>query len=143
MNSINDLPQIEFFIPAMAKRETKESHHVISRGQNPDFYKREELRDKGTGKTAWVDAFEKILVGLYIASGEAVPYAFKTPDGVIRSLDAGCIKMLLNRGDTEIEIISDSSGFIDRVRPGRAMLERYEPIKDRLVKAVREAQANM
>jgi hypothetical protein len=107
MKSIDDAEEIGFFIPPMPQPGR---HHVISKGRNPDFYRPEDLRDKGPGKTAWVDAFEKLLVGLYWTLDRPVPYAFRTPDGAIRSLDAGCIKMLLNRQPPGIELIYDEEG---------------------------------
>lgn len=120
---------------------SSDRHHVISRGKRPDFYRPQDLRDKGPGKTAWVDTFEKILVGLYWRLGTPIPYAFRTPDGVIRSLDAGCIKMLLNRSPPEIEIICDADGYIEEVQPTDVMLGRYQPIKDRLIESVCKAVA--
>jgi hypothetical protein len=63
MRSVDEVVEIGVFIPSMPD---KGQHHVISRGQKPVFYRPEGLRDKGPGKTAWVDAFEKILVGLYL-----------------------------------------------------------------------------
>ena len=136
MKSTDDAVQIDFFIPQMPNVRR---HHVISRGRSPYFYRPEELRDKGPGKTAWVDAFEKILVGLYWTLGTPVPYAFRTPDGSIRSLDAGCIKMLLNRKPPEIELLCGADGYIDSVRPARAMLERYDLIKSQLIKRITDA----
>jgi hypothetical protein len=106
MRSNDEAKEIGVFIPRMPDRGR---HHVFSRGQTPDFYRPEDLRDKGPGKTAWVDAFEKILVGLYWTLDGPVPYAFRTPDGMIRSLDAGCIKMLLNREPPAIELICDAA----------------------------------
>jgi hypothetical protein len=100
-----------------------------------------DLLDKGPGKTAWVDAFEKIFVGLYWALEDAVPYAFRTPDGTIRSLDAGCVKMLLNRNPPELELICDVEGYIDSVRPAAPLLKRYELIRGKLTKRIMEATA--
>lgn len=136
MKSIDNLVEFEVFIPSMPDGG---SHHVISRGQRPDFYKPSDLQDKGPGKTAWVDAFEKILVGLYWVLNAPVPYAFKTPDGRIRSLDAGCIKMLVNRTPPELKLICDADGYIDAVLPEDMMLERYRPIHDKLVMRVTES----
>lgn len=137
MKTVDDAEEVGFFIPPMPPEAGH--HHVISRGQKPDFYRPHDLRDKGPGKTAWVDAFEKILVGLYWALNKPVPYAFRTPDGTIRSLDAGCIKMLLNRQPPAIDLICDQEGYIDYVRPAAAMLELYQPIKGKLIKRIVDA----
>jgi hypothetical protein len=136
MKNVEDAVAINFYIPPMPQPGR---HHVISRGQNPDFYRPEVLRDKGLGKTAWVDAFEKILMGLYWLLDAPVPYAFRTPDGSVRSLDAGCIKMLLNRITPEVELLCDVNGYIEAVRPAAAMIERYEPIKGKLMKRIIDA----
>lgn len=136
MNSVETLPKIKVFVPPMLDGT---SHHVISRGQQPDFYRPSDLRDKGSGKTAWVDAFEKIVVGLYWVLGSPVPYAFRTPDGRVRSLDAGCIKMLLNRTPPELTVICDAEGYIDSVVPSPAMLDRYLPIRTKLIDRIQEA----
>lgn len=138
MRSVEDAVDIGVYIPPMPD---KTKHHVISRGQHPDFYRPDDLRDKGEGKTAWVDTFEKNLVALFWATGEPVPFVFRTPDGTIRSLDAGCIKMLLNRRPPDVEIECDRDGFIDSVRPSQRLLDLYAPMQAMLVKRVHEATA--
>src|SRR3981081_1035550 len=82
--------------------------HPFSKGQNPKFYK--EISDTAEGITSRTYFFEKNLVGLYMALARPVPYAFRTKDGVIRSLDAGCVKFLCNRRDPEAELIRDLDG---------------------------------
>lgn len=136
MRSVADVVEIGVFIPPMPDEGR---HHVVSRGQKPDFYRPEDLKDKGLGKTAWVDAFEKVLVGLYLRLRAPVPYAFRTPDGQIRSLDAGCIKMLANRTPPEVELSVDDYGYIDTLRPSQALLDRYAQISDRLVQRIVQA----
>jgi hypothetical protein len=136
MRSINDAVEVDFFVPPMPNVD---NHHVISRGQNPKFYRAEDLKDLGAGKTAWVDAFEKQLTGLYFVLGQPVPYAFRLPDGTVRSLDAGCIKMLLNRNPPDIVLSFGSTGFINSARPSDRLLELYEPLRKRLVDSVAAA----
>jgi hypothetical protein len=136
MRSVEDIPDISYYVPSMPNGQ---SHHVISRGQKPIFYRPEELKDKGEGKTVWVDAFEKIVCGIYWALEAPVPYAFRTPNGMIRSLDAGCIKMLLNRAKPELDLLVDGYGYIDAVVPSEALTNRYEPIKCRLIEQVQRA----
>lgn len=139
MRNVDDAVEIHTFIPPM---QNGGAHHVISRGQRPDFYRPEELRDKGPGLTGWVDEFQKKLVGLYWVLGADVPYAFRTPDGTLRSLDAGCIKMMFNRHPPDIEIEVDNAGFVDRVRPSLKLLELYAPLRERLLKQFTDATAN-
>lgn len=138
MRTVEDAVELGFFIPPMPDRTR---HHVISRGEIPYFYRPENLRDKGQGKTAWVDLFEKMVVALFWATGEAVPYAFRTPDGTVRSLDAGCIKMLLNRQPPDLAIECDRHGFIERVRPSQKLLNLYAPMRPVLVRRIHEASA--
>jgi hypothetical protein len=106
--------------------------HPFSKGQVPDFYK--VIRDTAEGKTARTHFFEKNLVGIYFALGRPVPYAFRTKDNVIRSLDAGCVKSLCNRRVPELELFRDSDGFIVAVKPLAPLLERYDPLRDALIK---------
>jgi hypothetical protein len=63
-----------------------------------------------------------------------VPYAFRTWDGEIRSLDAGCLKFLANRVPPEVVFHCDALGFIDSVEPSTKLLGRYSAIKDALIK---------
>ena len=136
MRSLGDAPTLAYFIPPMPSGD---QHHVISRGQVPIFYRPEDLRDKGPGKTAWVDAFEKIVVGLHLVLNGPVPYAFRTPDGQVRSLDAGCVKMMLNRSPPDLQIVCDREGYIDAVVPSPRLLDLYAQIGDRLASKVRRA----
>jgi len=116
------------------------SHHVISWGQKPDFYRPGDLRDVGTGKTKWVDAFEKVFLGLYLALDAPVPYAFRTPNGKIRSLDAGCLKMLTNRAPPELQFHLDADGYIDSVVPTEMLIARYTPIHGQLRDRITSAE---
>ncbi|MBR0761562.1 hypothetical protein [Bradyrhizobium japonicum] len=136
MQNIDEAEEIGIYIPKMPGSK---EHHVISKGQRPRFYRPEDLGDTGQGKTLWVDAFEKILVGLHWTLGMPVPYAFRTPDGTIRSLDAGCIKMLLNRTPPELILNCDADGFIQSVAPTSELLNRYQPIKVSLIKRIVDA----
>src|ERR1700676_923510 len=80
-------------------------HNPFCKDRNPQFY--QEIKDTAEGKTARTSFFEKNLVGLYWALGRPVPYAFRTKDGTVRSLDAGCVKFLFNRRKPELELIRD------------------------------------
>jgi hypothetical protein len=132
MNSINGLETLPFSIPELPKGPY--THHPVSRGQRPDFYRPEDLKDVGEAKTGWVDFFEKILAGLFWKLDRPVPYAFRTYDGIIRSLDAGCLKFLANRKPPEVTFNLDSMGFIDAVAPSEKLLERYALMKTTLLK---------
>lgn len=106
--------------------------HPISRGA-PKFYRPESLKDTVEGKTNRTNVFEKIVVGLYLRLGRAVPYAFFTIDGEIRSLDAGCMKFLLNRPKPELELLTDAAGEIIAVRPLPILVSRYGLLHESLL----------
>ena len=129
MKNVADAVQIPFFIPPM---NDGKAHHVISRGKNPKFYRPEDLRDIGQGNTRWVHAFERILVGLYLALDTPVPYCFLTPDGQVRSLDAGCIKMMLNRNPPDVLLNLGADGYISTVEPSERLMTLFGPMHDRL-----------
>ena len=96
--------------------------HPISRSQNPDRYKPSDLRDTGEAQTPWLQFFERILVGLYWKlDQQPVPFLFRTADGTVRSLDAGCIKWLLNRTPSEVSLHCDTAGVIEAVTPSPAL----------------------
>jgi hypothetical protein len=107
--------------------------HPISLSQHPDRYKPDALRDTGEAQTDWLAFFEKILVGIYWKYDEPVPFAFRTADGTVRSLDAGCLKWLLNRKPPEVSFHCDRAGLIEAVTPSPALLSRYEADKEMLV----------
>ena len=129
MKNVADAVEIPFFIPPM---NDGKSHHVITKGKTPRFYRPEDLRDIGQGNTLWVHAFEKILVGLYLALDAPVPYCFLTPDAQIRSLDAGCIKMMLNRNPPDILLNIGAEGYISSVLPSERLLVLFAPVHEKL-----------
>ncbi|MDR5654907.1 hypothetical protein [Ruixingdingia sedimenti] len=139
MKSVADAVDIPFFIPPM---NDGKSHHVISRGKTPKFYRPEDLGDIGQGNTLWVHAFERLLTGLYLALGGPVPYCFVTPDGNIRSLDGGCIKMMLNRTPPDILLNVGADGYISSARPSERLLELFGPIQERLKDEILSAKAS-
>jgi hypothetical protein len=122
--SLESLDRLNTNIPEYA------GSHPFSKGQNPKFYK--EIGDTAEGKTGRTDFFEKNVVGLYVSLGRPVPYAFRTMDGLIRSLDAGCVKFLCNREPPEIDLIRDADGYIVAVKPLAPLLARLEPIQNAL-----------
>jgi len=98
--------------------------HPISRGV-PKFYRLQELSDKVEGRTRRTEFFERTIVGMFLRLGRAVPYAFYSSNGEIRSLDAGCIKFLLNRSSPEIEVTCNSEGAVVSITPLSSLIDRY------------------
>lgn len=111
----------------------EKGHHPISKGQSPVFYRLDDLSDSGTGEGPFVLGFEKYLVAMFWRLGCPIPYAFRTKDGEIRSLDAGCIKWLNNRTPAEITIHYDSDGYIGAVQPLLPMLAKHHGERDNII----------
>lgn len=132
---MSDYPLLSIIIPEFPRS------HPFSRGQNPRYYAPEELRDQGMGKTARTDFFEKYLAGIYWAIEDAVPYAFRTRDGAVRSLDAGCLKFLLNRSPQDLTFSCNPEGKIVSVTPSAKLLDLYRPIRERLVDEILDSSA--
>lgn len=61
-------------------------------------------------------------------TGRSVPYAFKSRDGAIRSLDAGCLGHLYNRTPPEIGLELDDERYIVAVHPTSALIELCDKI---------------
>jgi len=111
------------------------SHHPISRSSDPRFYRPGDLTDSGEARTVWLQFFEEILVGLFWKLGEPVPFVFRTANGDVRSLDAGCLKWLANRKPPAVKFILER-GLIKAAEPSAELLARYEPRKTELVARV-------
>jgi hypothetical protein len=126
-------PKLLFVVIPEVPLDASFHFHPISHSQHTDRYKPDALRDTGEAQTAWLVFFEKILVGLYWKYDEPVPFVFRTADGTVRSLDAGCLKWLLNRKPSEISLHCDRAGVIEAVTPSPALLSRYNADKEILV----------
>lgn len=107
--------------------------HPISTSAKPVRYRPLDLRSDGKADTDWMQFFEEILLGIYWKCGGPVPYAFRTASGAIRSLDAACIKWLLNRDPPEVKLHLDGNGYIDAVTPEPPLQKRYACSKDTLI----------
>jgi hypothetical protein len=126
-------PKLLFVVIPEVPEDASFKFHPISRSQNPKRYKVDELRDTGEAKTAWLTFFEEILVGLYWKYDGPVLFVFRTADGTVRSLDAGCVKWLLNRTPPEVILHCDQTGVIEAVTPSPVLLSRYESDREALV----------
>lgn len=108
----------------------------ISWGARPEFYLESDLKKVAVTKQLRTDEFEKRLAAIWWKTGQPVPFVFRTSDGTVRSLDAGCVGFLLNRFPPDADPITDDGGYVIAVRPRSAMESRYEPIKQRLLAAI-------
>ncbi|MBB3982842.1 hypothetical protein GGR44_002522 [Sphingobium fontiphilum] len=128
---VTDAPTLAISLPKSAH-----ASDPISWGTTPEIYSSAGLKKVAIDKHARTDEFEKRLMGIWWATGEApVPFFFKTRDGTLRSLDAGCVGFLLNRWRPEIEAI-EAADMIVAVIPKGDLLTRYAPIKERLIALV-------
>ena len=91
------------------------------------------MGDTGVAETPWLLFFEEILMGIYWKTGKPVPYVFKTANGKIRSLDAGCIKWMLNRRPPELKTVLDEDRYIVAVIPSPEMIVRNVERREELV----------
>jgi hypothetical protein len=130
---MSTVPELLFVVIPEVPQDASFKFHPISRSQKPDRYKPNDLRDSGDAQTPWLKFFEEILVGLYWKYDQPVPFLFRTADGTVRSLDAGCIKWLLNRNPPEVGLHCNPAGVIEGVTPTPALLSRYEAQKETLV----------
>jgi hypothetical protein len=110
--------------------------HPYSRSARPKFYRQAELGDTAEGDTNRTRFFEKVLVGIFWKINRAVPYAFFTESGETRSLDAGCVKFLLNRPQPRLKLICNAAGAIIAVEPTGALEDTYRELRAKLVEAV-------
>jgi len=123
-----DFPQLDLMIP-----EYEAGHHPFNKGDHPDFYTPETIKEKKEAVTARSDFFIKTLVAISWAIDGPVPYAFKTRDGKIRSLDAGCLGSLSNRKIPDLSFVLNSQRTIVAVEPSSRRKEMYEPMRRRLL----------
>lgn len=117
------LPVLSVRIPPM------DGTHPFNTGLQIEKYTEETLRKHSERINRRTDFFEKTLLGICLATGqELVPYAFRTPDSAVRSLDAGCLGFLLNRPIRDLGVELDDAGFIRSVRPAPSLYKRHEAL---------------
>jgi HNH endonuclease len=115
-----------------------EGSHPFSSGISIEAYGLEELKKKSVTKQARTDWFEKRLFAIWREIGKPVPYAFRTADGTIRSMDAGCLGFLFNRTQPELVAQTDpNTGEIVAVEPAGQFKTRYERLEASLRGEVR------
>jgi hypothetical protein len=103
----------------------------------PELYASSELKKKLKGdQTGRTDRFTKLLIGLRLRLKGPVPYAFKTPDGAVRSLDAGCLGFLHHSKSQQISFICNADGKITHVDLVDGAFASLEPIHGKLEKTV-------
>ena len=118
-------------------RPSAHASDPFSHGEATELYSVDALKKVAIEKHRRTDEFEKRLMGIWWAIGaQAVPFVFETMDGQLRSMDAGCLGFLVNRWRPDVTVETDADGFVVAVTPAAPMIERYEPIRARLIAAV-------
>lgn len=97
------------------------------------------LKEGAETKSSRTDFFEKKLLAVSTVIGGPVPYAFRTLDGDLRSLDAGCLGHLTNKPEPELALHRDDAGFVVAVVPLKPLVSRYAAVIDRLTAGMEPA----
>lgn len=124
---MSELPKLDVSIPEFS------GHHPFSKGEMPKLYRPADLMDFAPGKTLRTSFFEKYLVALAWKLDGPVPYAFRTADNQVRSLDAGCLGFLAHRNPPHIEFNIGPDGIITGVLPTKGLSDVYERIRPKLL----------
>lgn len=93
-------------------------------GSRVQRYRPKDLKDVEASRTDRTRFFEETLVRLYNETRRDIPFLFKTADGDLRSLDAGCLGFLYNRPDPDVVFRLDDEGYIRSVRPSAGLRRR-------------------
>jgi hypothetical protein len=126
-----EFPALDIAIPAWPGKSPPFSQSI-----NPKPHRPETLGDYDRGDTPRTQFFEKYLVAMHLALSGPVPYAFRTADGAVRSLDAGCLGFLFHRSPPEVTFTLDSDGYIAGVTPGAALIARHAEEQDQLLQDI-------
>ncbi len=104
----------------------------FSRGLRPEEYTLGGLKKVSAASTARTDAFRKYVLAIEEIIGAPVPYVFRTVDGAIRSLDAGCLGYCINRSEPYFKPLINERGFIEAIESTPAC-NAYLPLIPKLV----------
>lgn len=117
---IEEAPTLSVTIPI-----SRHASDTISWGERPEVYGAADLRKVAGSPSNRTTEFERRLVALYWALGEPVPFLFRTADGKLRSLDAGCLGYLANRSLPDV-LLTEQGGVVVAVEPTGALIARAE-----------------
>jgi hypothetical protein len=113
---------LQIIIPSFAG-----ASHPFSVGRVPEIYTAEGLKKIKKSDTARTDWFLKRLCTIREIIGGPVPFYFRTANGELRSLDAGCIGYLVSSAPARLKLNFDPQGFISSVEPTEAAMELSWP----------------
>lgn len=89
-------------------------------------YRPEDLKGVEKERSGRTRFFEETLVRLFGETRRNIPFMFRTTDGTLRSLDAGCLGFLYNRPDPDVVFRLDADGWISSVKPATALRRRVK-----------------
>lgn len=127
-NELDDLETIEVELPKNGTPSFPFSYssHV--------FYRPDELLCEEGETTIRTEIFKKTLLALFWGQDEQpVPYVFRTADGEVRSMDAGCLGMLSKSVIPSVSFTLDDEGHVVEVSPTEQMCKSYAALRDQLV----------
>jgi len=106
--------------------------HPFSKGKIPEIYTLEGLKKVSKSDTNRTDWFLKRLCTIWEIVDGPVPFYFRTNNGDLRSLDAGCVGYLVNSKPPRLTVKIGPNGFISSVEPTEAALTLSRPLMQRL-----------
>lgn len=102
---------------------TAHKSDTISGGPRPEMYTAADLKKIAREASLRTVEFERRLVAIWQHIGEPVPFLFRTADGGLRSLDAGCLGYLANRTSPDVALIT-TEDFVTAVVPAAKLVAR-------------------
>ncbi|SIO08932.1 HNH endonuclease signature motif containing protein [Vannielia litorea] len=117
-SDLTSLPQLDIDLPPMPEKPGGARQTHVFTTKTPAFYRPVDLKKQGP-ITPRIRHFETLLTEIWRDMGERpVPYAFRTRDGKIRSMDAGCLARLLKQSPPSIKLVlDDAQGVILAAEP--------------------------
>lgn len=103
--------------------DTAYKSDTVSHGGRPEMYTPADLKKIAKKASLRTVEFERRLVEIWQCIGETVPFVFRTADGELRSLDAGCLGYLANRPSPDVELIT-TDDFVTSVIPAAKLIAR-------------------
>jgi hypothetical protein len=99
-----------------------------------ELYRQEELLCTDGAATTRTNTFKQALLAIYwILDEQPVPYVFRTANGQTRSMDAGCLGMLMRTSPPSVTFLTDGEGYIRSVSPTPNLISTFEALRDKLV----------
>jgi hypothetical protein len=109
----------------------------FSKGQRPEEYTLDSLKKIESASTSRTDLFRKYVLAIEELIQTPVPYVFRTSNGTIRSMDAGCLGFCTNRSSPYFCVLLNERGFIEAVE-STSECDGLRPVIPKLVAEIRQ-----